>query len=50
MNNVFARILVGVVVAWLIFTYLLPLLPAPIHGIAVILLVLAAIYWLTQLV
>lgn len=40
--------LVAIVIAYLILTYLIPLLPAPLQTIALILLVLAAIVWLVQ--
>lgn len=37
--------LVAVVVFWVVTTYLLPLLPEPIRSVAVVLLVLVAIFY-----
>lgn len=44
------EILIAVVVFFLIFTYLLPMLTGIVHTVAVIVLVIAAIVWLLRLI
>jgi F0F1-type ATP synthase assembly protein I len=46
--NIFIRLIAGIVVGYLIWVYLLPLVPSPLHFIVQLLLVLAAIYWLIK--
>lgn len=43
------KILIAVVVFYLIWAFLLPLLPGVIHTVALVVLVIAAIVWLLQL-
>jgi hypothetical protein len=43
------QVLVSIVVFWLIFTYLLPLVPEPFATLMLVLLVLAAIIYLLRL-
>lgn len=47
--NTLIQILVGVVVFFLIFTYLLPMLTGIVHAVALIVVVMIAIIWLLGL-
>jgi hypothetical protein len=47
--NLLINVLVAVVVFWLVYTYLLPLLPEPVRGIAFVLFVLCAIVYVLRL-
>lgn len=49
MQNLLIRIFVAIVVFILIYSYLIPLLPAPFATIALVVLVVAAIIWLIGL-
>ncbi len=40
------QVLVLIVVAWLVFAYLIPLLPAALGTVVMVVLVIAAIVWL----
>jgi len=48
--NPFLALLVGIVVFWFIFTYLLPMLPAMLVTLFTVVLVAAAIYFLVKLI
>jgi len=47
--NILIKILVGIVAFLLIYYYLLPLIPAPLHTIILVILVLIAIIWLLDI-
>ena len=44
--NTIINLLVAIVVFWLIYTWILPLLPSPFYQVALVLFVLVLISWL----
>jgi len=47
--NIIIQVLIVIVVAWLIVSYLIPLLPSPFSVIFMVILVIALILWLMRI-
>ncbi len=44
--NLIINLVIAFLVFWLVFAFILPLLPEPFHTVAVVFLILAVVYWL----